>query len=85
MIDVLHPNDSNLNHSLTHTTAFQSNGCQTQHIGDTESNTQDAEEEAWLASIAGLDTAVQLPQKQALVLDVAQLRQGAPQQRHAPV
>lgn len=86
MIDVLHPNESNLNHNLTHTTAngtTRSNISQAQHIGEAESDTQDAEEEAWLASIAGLETAVQLPQNRALVLDVAQLRQGAPQQKQA--
>jgi len=89
MIDVLHPNDSNLNHhhhNHTHTATTGANGTtrssnisQAQHIQgeEAELDTQrDAEEEAWLASIAGLDTTVQLPQNRALVLDVAQLRQG---------
>ncbi|CZT22819.1 uncharacterized protein RCC_08525 [Ramularia collo-cygni] len=82
MIDVLHPNESNFNH--THTTApgtVHSNGGQGQHMGEAESDTQDADEDAWLASIAGLGTAVRPPQKHTLVLDVAQLRQGAPQQK----
>lgn len=83
MIDVLHPNESNLNHNLAHTTAsgtVRSNGSQSQHNGDIEPDKQDAEEEAWLASIAGLDTTVQLPHE-TLVLDVGQLRQGATQQK----
>lgn len=80
MIDVLHPNESNLNHNLTHTTAIRSNGNEAQDTEDGESGTPDAEEEAWLASIAGLDTTIKLPQKRALVLDVAQLRQVAPRQ-----
>lgn len=86
MIDVLHPNEANLNHNLAHATVtgtVRSNGSQAQHIGEADADSQDAEEEAWLASIASVDTAVQLPQKRTLVLDVAQLRQGAPQQRQA--
>lgn len=79
MIDVLHPNDSNFNHHTNGSTRSH----QVPNTEESESDTQEAEEEAWLASIAGLDTEVQLPQNRALVLDVAQLRQGATQQKQA--